>query len=409
MPLPFSSCTRLLEDGNPPRRTTRIAVMANFFLMGCTFGCWAGRIPDIKRALGLSDAALGSVLFAAPAGQFFALFVAPLLIARFGTRRVILASLSAYVGVLVLLGLAPAALWLAASLALFGFAGTIQNISINTQAVDVETVYARPIMSSLHGMWSLGGVFGGVLGSVAASLGVAPWQHFLAVALFINAALLFLSPTLRQKDLPRPAAQKGRRRPRLPRPDAFLLLLGLIALANMATEGTMYEWSAVFFAQVIHPEESLVRSGFVACMLAMVLGRFVNDRLVARFGTVRVLHLGGACVACGVALGCALPSVAWSTAGFALVGFGMSPGIPLCYSLTARCRSVSPSVAIALISTIGFFGLLTSPVVIGFLAQWAGLRLALLLLVVLGLAIAILPCLLPAAEAAQEEGRTARD
>ena len=383
----------------PSLATLRLSMRILFFAMGSVFGAWASRIPDVKRALALSDGALGLALFAGPAGEFCAITVTALVIRRIGSKAVMVMGLPLYGATLALVGAAPSFAWLAAALFGFGFACNYYNIALNAQAVAVEVMHKRPVMSSFHGMWSLGGVAGGIAGSAAASLGAAPAWHFLAAASAAAASALLLRNSILQHDPPRKTAP--RRRGRLANPSSFILLLGFIAFANMATEGTMYDWSAVFFAQVVQPADHLVRAGFVACMCAMVTGRFLGDRLVARFGPVRVLQTGGVFVACGIVLACLRPSVLWSTAGFALVGLGMSPAIPLCYSLTARSRRVEPSVGISLISSIGFFGILCSPALTGFLAECFGLRSALLPLAATGTDIIALAPLLPKAEASQ--------
>ena len=383
----------------PSLAALRLAMRILFFAMGSVFGAWASRIPDVKRSLELSDGALGLALFAGPAGEFCAVAVTAIVIRHIGSRAVMTMGLPLYGAALASVGAAPSFWWLALALFGFGFASNYYNIALNAQAVEVEVMHRRPVMSSFHGMWSLGGVAGGIAGSAFASLGVAPVWHFLAAAATAAAAALLLSGRILQQDPPRRTAQP--RRGRLANPGAFILLLGFIAFANMATEGTMYDWSAVYFAQVVQPAEHLVRTGFVACMCAMVTGRFLGDRLVARFGPVKVLQAGGILVAAGISLACLRPSVLWSTAGFALVGLGMSPAIPLCYSLTAKSRRVEPSVGISLISTIGFFGILCSPALTGFLAECFGLRSALLPLAAMGAGIVALAPLLPKAEASQ--------
>ena len=383
----------------PSLAALRLAMRILFFAMGSVFGAWASRIPDVKRSLELSDGALGLALFAGPAGEFCAITVTALVIRRIGSKAVMVMGLPLYGATLALVGAAPSFAWLAAALFGFGFACNYYNIALNAQAVEVEVMHRRPVMSSFHGMWSLGGVAGGIAGSAAASLGAAPAWHFLAAASAAAASALLLRNSILQHDPPRKTAP--RRRGRLANPSSFILLLGFIAFANMATEGTMYDWSAVFFAQVVQPADHLVRAGFVACMCAMVTGRFLGDRLVARFGPVRVLQTGGVFVACGIVLACLRPSVLWSTAGFALVGLGMSPAIPLCYSLTARSRRVEPSVGISLISSIGFFGILCSPALTGFLAECFGLRSAQLPLAAMGAGIVVLAPLLPKTEASQ--------
>ena len=362
-----------------PVHMYRVSLLILFFMMGSVFGSWASRIPDIKRALSLSDGALGLALFAAPTGEFAAVAVAALLIKRWGSQAVILAGLPCYAVCLTGLGLAPSLPFLAAALFLFGFASNTFNIALNAQAVDVECLYKRPIMSTFHGMWSLGGVAGGTLGAIVAPLGLPPLPHFIIMCAVTCLVTFSVRHRILPHDLPRKFTPKKHRG--FTMPSCFILLLGFIAFSNMATEGTMYDWSAVYFAQVVRPGEALVRAGYIACMICMVCCRFIADRLVVRFGAIRVLQFGGLC-----------------TAGFAMVGFGMAPAIPLCYSLTSKSRTVSPSVAISIISTISFFGMLASPAGVGMLSHVFGLQTALMPLAAMGLSIIVLAPLLTRAE-----------
>ena len=174
------------------------------------------------------------------------------------------------------------------------------------------------------------------------------------------------------------------------RPDPYLLALGFIAFGSMATEGAMYDWSSVYFAQVVRPEESLVRLGYMACMCAMVLGRLMADGLVNRYGVRPVLRLSGVSIAVGLSLALVWPRLASATVGLALVGFGMASIVPLCYSLAGRSTKVPARVAISLVSSVSFLGFLACPPMVGFLSHAFNLRWALSPIVLVGVAIAVL-------------------
>ena len=157
------SAARILP--HTPRAFYRTAINAFFFVMGMVFASWAVRIPDIKAALHMNDAALGSVLLASPLGEMLSIVPTAWLIARFRSRRVIMLGLVLMPCALLCLALAGSPHWLAAALLGFGFANNMLNISLNAQAVGVETLYGRSIMATFHGMWSLGGVAGCIIGS----------------------------------------------------------------------------------------------------------------------------------------------------------------------------------------------------------------------------------------------------
>ena len=375
-----------------PKAYYRTAISSFFLVMGLIFASWASRIPDVKQHLGLSDAQLGGVLFAAPLGQVLSIAFSAWLIERCGSRNVVILSMILFGSSLVSLGLAPSTVLLFAALFSFGFTDNMLNISLNSQAVGVETLYGRSIMATFHGMWSLGGLAGGILGAVLAPLGVKPLVHFCLVFALSLAVLA----GLRRWTLPRDV-RLGKKRDAATdkpsyRPDLYLILLGFIAFGSMATEGAMYDWSSVYFAQVIRPGEELIRLGYVACMTAMVIGRFVADRLVSRYGVTPVLQLSGCCIAGGMALALLLPRLEAATAGLALVGFGMASVVPLCYSLAGKSRKVPTSVAISLVSSLSFLGFLACPPMVGFLSHLLDLRWALAPIVGAGAAIV---CLAP--------------
>lgn len=375
-----------------PKAHYRTAVNSLFGVMGLIFATWASRIPDIKQSLGLSDARLGGVLFAAPLGQVLSIAFSAWLIERCGSRKAVILSMILFGSSLVSLGLAPTTSLLFAALFCFGFTDNMLNISLNSQAVGVETLYGRSIMATFHGMWSLGGLAGGILGAVLAPLGVKPLVHFCLVFALSLAVLAGLRRWTLPRDvrLGKRAADAG---PVSYKPDLYLVLLGLIAFGSMATEGAMYDWSSVYFAQVIRPGEELVRLGYVACMTAMVLGRFVADRLVGRYGVTPVLQLSGGCIAVGMALALLRPRLEIATACLALVGFGMASVVPLCYSLAGKSRKVPTSVAISLVSSLSFLGFLACPPMVGLLSHLLDLRWALAPIVLAGVAIV---CLAPA-------------
>ena len=362
------SAARILP--HTPRAFYRTAINAFFFVMGMVFASWAVRIPDIKAALHMNDAALGSVLLASPLGEMLSIVPTAWLIARFRSRRVIMLGLVLMPCALLCLALAGSPHWLAAALLGFGFANNMLNISLNAQAVGVETLYGRSIMATFHGMWSLGGVAGCIIGSIVAPLGVAPLPHFAAILVITLATLCCLRTWTMPREVRIGAAapESGKRSFR---PDLYLALLGCIALGSMATEGAMYDWSSVYFAQVVQPGESLIRAGYLACMCAMVTGRLLADGLVNRFGVTPVLQLSGLSIA----------------AGLALVGFGMASVVPLCYSLAGKSTRVPPSVAISLVSSLSFLGFLGCPPMVGFLSHQFDLRWALSPIVVVGVAI----------------------
>ncbi len=366
---------------------TRLAVCAFFFLPGLCFASWASRIPDISLKLGLNEGQLGQLLLAIPAGSLVSLPVAGWLVQRWGSRRTVLLASVLYAGFLPLLGWAGSFWPLAGALALFGFAGNLLNIAVNTQAIGVQEFYGKPIMGTFHGLWSLAGFLGGALGTLLIKLEEPPLRHFLLVLGLCLALAAWASAHILRRDVGKTGGSGGLS---LRNPDPFLLRIGLIAFCGMLSEGAMFDWAGVYFQKVVRPDPALVTAGYVACMGAMASGRFLSDYFTHRFGATRMLQASSALITSGLLLAVSLPYLVPAVLGFLLVGFGIASVVPLAYSAAGRSTTVSPGVALALVSTIGFLGFLLGPPLIGFLAQLSSLRVAMAAVAVVATGVGVL-------------------
>ena len=376
-----------MPDPSPPTRA-RFAVSALFVLSGFCFATWAARIPDIKATLHLSEGQLGQLLLALPAGSVVALPLAGWLTDTVGARRVVLSAAALYALTLPLLGLAPTTWWLAGGLALFGFGGDLLNISMNAQALDVQDAYGteKSIIGAFHGTWSLAGFGAGLLAAGLLKLEITPLAHFLGVA-----AALLVGLTIAAPALPASSVKKGVGGGFVFRkPDALILRLGFIALCGLICEGTMYDWSGVYFQRVVHAEKAWVPAGYAAFLGTMTVGRFLSDAVSARLGAARTLHISSGLMAAGLTLAVAFPALPTALLGFALVGAGTAAVIPLTYAAAGRTTTVSPAVGLAMVSTFGFFGFLAGPPAIGLLAEWGTLRLSLGVVAVVALGVGLL-------------------
>ncbi|MBT2557545.1 MFS transporter [Hymenobacter sp. ISL-91] len=366
-------------------QTYRWAVAASFAVQGLCFATWASRIPAVQHRLGLSAAELGGVLLALPVGSLGTLPLAGWLVSRFGSRRVVLLGMLLYGLGLPLLGLAATVPQLLAALVLFGMAGELGNIGVNTQAVGVEALYGRSIMATFHGLWSLAGFAGAGLAVLLIGQQVGPLYHFAGVGLLVLPTLLLLAPRLLPADAPRPAGT-----PLLALPDRPLLLLGVLAFCSLLCEGTMFDWSGVYFRQVVRAPEAWVGLGFAAFMALMATGRFVADWFIDRFGRRRTLVLSGLLEATGLLLAVAFPTLWAATLGFMLVGVGTAAVVPLVYGAAGRSTTMPAGMALAAVTTVGFMGFLLGPPLIGFVAGLSSLRVSFALIAIMGLAVAAL-------------------
>ena len=365
---------------------TRIAIGCSFFIQGLIFATWCSRIPDIRTRLGLGEAELGTLLLMLPIGQLLAMGPNGWFVARLGSRRMLVLAGFLYPALLVCLALAPTTYVLGAGLFLAGAAANLSNTAANTQAVQLEHYYRRSIIALFHGMWSLAGLVAVLLELLMAHCHAPVIVHFGVVFLMAWGLLSFSGGALMGFDRGRQQARGGKWTF-----TPLLLWLGIISLGCMACEGTIYDWSGVFLRDVVAVAERWQSLGYLGYLCTMVTGRFVADRVVNRLGTLRVLLGSGCCISGGLALavglaGCA-PAVALSATvlGFALVGCGTSAVVPLCCSLAGRTKGIAPSIAIAEISTIGFFGFLAAPPLIGYVAHLSNLRASFAVMAAVGL------------------------
>lgn len=365
----------------------RVAVAAYYFVPGLVFASWASRIPDVKHLLHLNNGQLGSILLAIPLGQLLMMGFSGVLVSKLGSKKMLVVAEVFYAAVLLAMGCSSTVFHLTLSLVGFGMMANLMNIATNTQACLVEKLYGRNIMSSFHGLWSLGGFAGGIVGAVFANTVLPIEAHFgtvLALSLLILAAgFHFLvndeQARAEEEDVPKFSFRTI---------DPVLFLLGLMGFAGMFCEGTVYDWSGVYFTSVVKPDEVFIRAGYVAGMGAMTLGCFLADGFVTRYGAARVLKVCGLLILCGLLLATLLPYLVTATLGFLLVGFGISSSVPICYSIAGKLGTVKASIAITIVSSISFFGFLIGPPVIGWLAEVSGLRMAISIAACLGLMIA---------------------
>lgn len=358
----------------------RKAIYVTFFICGLVLAAWVSRIPAIKQQLGLSAGELGLVLMGGPIGLVLAMPLTGWLIARWGSRPVLAWAAMSNCAALPLLALAPNGWTLALALFVFGFANAAMDISMNAQAVEVEKRYARPIMSSFHALFSLGGLVGAALGGAAAAGGLAPLSFFVWTALAMG--LLMLAATRYLLEV-RPAASG----PRFVWPRGVLLGLGLIVFCTGLGEGAVADWSAVFMKHEMGTSEAVAALAFSAFSVAMVVGRLSGDALIHRFGPVATARAGGLLAASGfiTTLVTNRPEVAML--GFVLIGLGYCTLFPLVFSAAGRVPGVQPGVALASVATLGYLGFLSGPPLIGLVAQVTSLRVS--FMAVAGLAVLI--------------------
>ena len=402
---------RTPTDAAPTRqlRHARVAVALCFFLNAVLYANLVPRLPEVKADLGLSNSSLGAALAALPLGALLAALASAPLIRRFSSARIATSGL-------VLLGLAVWAVavapnWpaLAAALLVAGALDAVVDVAQNAHGLRVQRLYGRSILNGLHGIWSIGAVSGGLLGSVAAGLAIPLVVHLGVSALVFGVLALLafraLLPGADDADRDADAATDGEQTAAAPpapgRRSAVLALaaLGVLAACGAFVEDAGASWSALYLRTELAAGAAAAGLGFVALQGAMTIGRLTGDRVVDRFGQRRVVRVGGALTAAGMGWALAFPSVPTTLVGFAMAGLGVATLVPAVYHAADELPGLRRGTGLAVINWLLRIGFLLSPPLIGVLADATSLRVALLSVVAAGLGALLLGRVLPAAAA----------
>jgi hypothetical protein len=335
---------------------------------GVAFGTFAARVPAIKERLDLSDGELGLALLFIAAGALVAFPVAGRLIASTGSRPVTRAGLVLMPAALALVALAPSLPALMGAALAFGAANATLDVAMNAHGVAVERVLGRPIMSTLHAGWSIGGLVGAGLGGLLAAGGVDARLNLVLVP----AAVCGLGLAATRALLPA-AEDIAPALPALRLPQARIALLGLVAFCSLFAEGAAADWSAVYLEDSLGATSAVAATGFAAYSLAMAGGRLVDDRLALRWGPSGLLVRCGLLASAGLGVALLIGHPAAAVAGFALLGAGVAPVVPVVFRAGGTTPGVPSSQGIATVSWLGYLGFLAGPPVIGLTAEAVGL------------------------------------
>ncbi|MEV0900583.1 MFS transporter [Actinoplanes sp. NPDC049802] len=366
-------------------RRGRIATSLVFLLFGVALGVWTARIPAVKEKLGLTDGRLSIALLAFAAGCIAGMALIGRLTDRFGSSKV-LAPAAILEGLLLIPpGFSGGLVTLSIALFAFGAGHGTLNIAMNANAAEVERAMGRPVMSSFHAVYSIGGFVGALLGGLFAHLAIGIGVTLLSVGLAVLAVAVWSSRRV-LPSTPAPAApaeEKGRGGP-----GPLLLFFGVVVLCTLVGEGAAADWSAVYLRDELGSSEAFAAYGYAAFAIMMTAGRIFGDRLAARFGPVVLVRAGGLIAAAGLGAGLLAGSPAAGVAGFGLLGLGLSCVAPQFFSAAAAADPARAGRALSTVVSIGYVGFLVGPIVIGAAATVVGLSTALWIPVVLAVFVA---------------------
>lgn len=384
--------TAVATARHAPPRKSRVAVGGLFLILGLGFGSWAVRIPDFQEAYALSNAQLGTALFAIAIGSLIGMPLAGALTMRLDSAVLARACALAFIAGIAAIPYAPSFIGLFAVLLFLGASNGAFGVAMNSQAALLENRLGTPVMSACHGVFSLGTLGGSLSSGAIAEIGVPADVHLTGVAavLLAIAAMTFRSLV---RDLP------AQGKATFAKPDKDLLAFGVLAFCVLFAEGSVTDWSAVYLREQLDAGPGLAAAGYAGFGCAMAVGRLLGDRLRTRFGTTRLLMGAGLLALIGVLVTLTAETVSVAVAGFVLLGAGLSIVFPTVLATAANYAQDRADTTIAAVSTFGYFGFLLGPPAIGYLAEATGLRGGLALVAICAVAIVVLPRRLPSAKA----------
>jgi len=365
------------------RQVQRWALILNFLLSGICMGTWTSRIPTIKTDFGLNEAELGSLLLSMPIASTLGIPLSGWIVSRWESRKPLMFSTLVNIVCLIAIGFTKSYFILQLSIFLFAFAFRILNIAINTQSLVVQQLFEKRIVGMFHAFWSFGSLLGVGISTLMVKYQVPMADHMVYVSVGMFVMLMVSYPLMIRND----QSQSGNKLI-LKRPDSFMLILGVIALFAAMCEGSMFDWSGVYFKEIIG--EEVFTLGYLTFMLSMSFSRFLSDRIIETLGSLKTYLMSGLVIALGIGLAVLFPSFWPAIIGFGLVGFGTSSMFPLTFSLVGKSKKYSPGMAISIVTTYSVVGFLAGPPLIGYLAYAFSLQKAFVLLIFAGIMIVLI-------------------
>ncbi|MEM9440726.1 MAG: MFS transporter [Pseudomonadota bacterium] len=361
----------------------RLGTISVFFICGIGHGTWAPRLAELKEQVGASDGQLGLALLMIGVGALIAMPITGIVVGKLGSRQVCFATALCHGLVFPLQAFAWNWIVLGLAMLLYGLAISSLDVAMNVQATEIERRYRRPIMSSFHGVYSVGDMIGALLTGIAASIALGLVGHFFLAAFVMLVAGVggcFLMVSDGKAEL-----SDG---PTFAMPRGVLVAVGLIAFAALVAEGSVGDWSAIYLKDYQGADTETAAIALTVFALAMAVMRFAGDHLVHRFGPFAILQVSGALAATGLVIALLAPSSTIAIGGYAIAGLGIAVLFPVALSIAPRFSGgLSTGASVAAVATLGYGGFLIGPPIIGLLADHVGLHLALGVVVVLSASI----------------------
>ncbi len=343
------------------------AAALTFMALAISMGAFITRLVEIKVKLNLSEAALGTALFFIPMGAVVLLPFYSKIISKFGERKTTAWAICVFLIAMVFPWFAPDQYWLMASFLLIGLSVGLTDVAMNAEVAEIEKQKSRVIMSSCHGFFSIGGMFGAILSAVFISLSIDLSVQMIVIAVILIAVLFPLFKHMIDAEVHELEKKKGFEWPTLK-----LIAFAFIGFCVMMSEGGITDWASIFMKENLAVASEYAGAGFAGFSLLMALARFQGDSLHVRFGGRSLVLTGSLIAVLGLSL-VLMQTPIWAIVGFSLAGLGYSVIVPILFSMAAKQEGVKASKGIATVASSGYIGMLAGPVLIGFIAEEWGL------------------------------------
>ncbi|MFK7946890.1 MAG: MFS transporter [Saprospiraceae bacterium] len=364
-----------------------IAIGLVFMTISILFGSWVTRIPDMKIMLGFDEGTLGLSLLGMSIGALIMMPFSAWIMSKFGTGKTMFIGVIIATITMALPSYATSFWSLVGLLFLAGLLHGLTDVAMNAAAAAIEQNQRIRIMSTCHGMFSLGGMIGAILGSFLAGVGVSVSVHLMSLAIFLIIVIIGFSKTLLSvEDV---ETEDGKL---FVIPSGALIGLAVVGFVIMMGEGAVADWSAIYIRDYLDGSAAIAGLGFAGFSLTMAIGRFTGDSIIPKYGSKNIIQFGSILGAIGLAMVIFIPNIYTAILGFTLVGLGFSCVVPILFSAAAKVPGVVSGTGIAAVTTSGIFGFLIGPPSIGMIANEFSLTFAygcMMVLVVLAIFISI--------------------
>jgi fucose permease len=372
--------------------TQRLATRLSFFSLGFATAAWAPLIPFAQQRLNLNHADFGLLLLCMGIGSMIAMPATGALVKRWGCRPLIALALMLLMVLLPSLTMWSSIVTMAVALFIFGSAAGCLGVAINLQAVVVEKHSLRALMSSFHGMCSLGGLTGAMLVTALLAVGLSPLMSTLSVVMILlvigGVAIPSCLTSFEQDEKTHEDTTQAPKK--IYRPDGIILLIGMMCFIAFLSEGAAMDWGGIYLTSKYQLNPAFAGLAYTFFALSMTTGRFAGHVLLKQWGEKNIVTYSAIVAAIGMAIIVTAPVWQVVILGYALLGLGCSNIVPVMFSRVGRQNNMPKAAALSLVSTIAYTGSLSGPALIGLIGEWTGLSTVLTGVAVLLFVIALL-------------------